>query len=154
MARTIKKMTQQEKKEWDELYEFVRSKVLMYDENQSLSREMVLRLKGLLNNKFIENKNIEDSANYSYRTIINTFKFCLPDIQRGLSSNSFKDEKHKFNYILKIVESNINTVYTRMKNAEKSVKKIESMDMKTATHTGAAYQTKTEKTSKKLNDLW
>ena len=41
-----------------------------------------------------------------------------------------------------------------MKNAEKSVKKTESMDMKTATHTGAAYQTKTEKTSKKLNDLW
>ena len=95
-----------------------------YDENQSLSRTMVLRLKGLLSNKFIANNNIEDTANYSYETVLNTLKFCMPDIQRGLRSNSFTDENHKFNYAIKIVESNLNTVYVRMKNAEKAREEV------------------------------
>lgn len=155
MAKNVRKrMTKQEKQDWDALYDFVKEKVLMYDENQSLSRTMVLRLKGLLSNKFIENNNIEDSANYSYRTVLNTFKFCIVDIQRGLRSNSFSDEMHKFNYVLKIVESNINTVYVRMQQAKKSKDKTEKMDTTVATHTGASYQRKTKDISSKFDDLW
>ena len=53
MAKATKKhMTQQDNIEWDALYQYVRHNVLGYDDNQSLSRSMVLRLKGLLNNKF------------------------------------------------------------------------------------------------------
>ena len=155
MAKTTKKhMSQQDKVEWENLYEYVRHNILGYDENQSLSRSMVLRLKGLLNNKFMANNNIDDTANYSYQTVLNTFKFCMPDIQRGLRSNSFRDENHKFNYVLKIVESNLNTVYLRMKNVEKSKQKSETISMETATHSGAEYQTKTVKTSERLKDLW
>ena len=52
MARTTRKhMSKQEKADWDELYEYVRTEVMGYDQNQSLSSEMVLRLKGLLSNK-------------------------------------------------------------------------------------------------------
>lgn len=155
MAKNVRKrMTKQEKQDWDALYNFVKEKVLMYDENQSLSRTMVLRLKGLLSNKFIENNNIKDSANYSYRTVLNTFKFCIVDIQRGLRGNSFSDEMHKFNYVLKIVESNINTVYIRMQQAEKLKEKTEKMDISVATHTGASYQRKTKDISNKFDDLW
>lgn len=150
----VKRMTKQEKEDWDALYDFVREKILMYDKNQSLSRTMVLRLKGLLSNKFIENSNTEDSANYSYRTILNTFKFCIIDIQRGLHSNSFSDEMHKFNYVLKIVESNINTIYIRMQQAEKSKDKTEKMNTTVVTSTGATYQRKTKDTSSKFDDLW
>ena len=51
MARTTRKhMSKQEKADWDELYEYVRTEVMGYDQNQSLSSEMVLRLKGLLSN--------------------------------------------------------------------------------------------------------
>ena len=85
--------------------------IMGYDENQALSKQMTLRLKGLLTNKFIENNNIQDGANYSYETILNTFKFCSPTIQNSLRTNRFKDEMHKFNYVLKIVEQNINNVY-------------------------------------------
>lgn len=155
MAKNVRKrMTKQEKKDWDELYDFVKKKILMYDENQSLSRTMVLRLKGLRSNKFIENGNIEDGANYSYQTILNAFKFCSLDIQRGLKSNDFSDEMHKFNYVLKIVESNINTVYVRMQQAEKSQNKTKNMDTTVATHTGASYQRKTKDVSHKFDDLW
>lgn len=154
MAKVAKKhMSKQDKEDWESLYEYVRH-ILGYDENQSLSRSMVLRLKGLLNNKFMANNNIDDTANYSYQTVLNTFKFCTLDIQRGLRSNSFRDENHKFNYIIKIVESNLNTVYLRMKNVEKSKQKSETISMETATHSGAEYQTKTVKTSERLKDLW
>ena len=44
MARTTRKhMSKQEKADWDELYEYVRTEVMGYDQNQSLSSEMVLR---------------------------------------------------------------------------------------------------------------
>ena len=155
MAKTTKKhMSKQDKEDWESLYNYVRHNVLGYDENQSLSRNMVLRLKGLSSNKFIENNKIDDTANYPYKTILNTFKFCMSDIQRGLRSNSFRDENHKFNYILKIVESNLNTVYLRMINVEKNKQKIETMSMESVMSSGAEYQTKTVKTSERLNDLW
>lgn len=151
---TRKHMSKQEKADWDELYEYVRTEVMGYDQNQSLSSEMVLRLKGLLSNKFMENNHIQDTASYFYKTVLNTFKYCSLDIQRGLSSNSFRDERHRFNYVLKIVESNLNTVYTRMKNAVKAEEKTQTMDVKTATHTGASYQRKTKETSSNLEELW
>lgn len=155
MTKTTKKhMSKQDKEQWEALYEYVRSNVLGYDENQSLSRNMVLRLKGLVNNKFMANNNIADTSNYSYEAILNTFKFSYADIQRGLRNNNFTDENHKFNYVLKIVESNLNTVYMRMKSLEKNKEKIETMSMEAATHSGAEYQSKTNKTSERLKDLW
>ena len=104
MAR--KKMSKEESQDWEELYMYVKN-LMGYDENQSLSKHMVLRLKGLLTGKFIENKNIKDNSNYSYKTILNTFKFCSFDIKNAFRSKSFKDESHKFNYALVIVEKNI-----------------------------------------------
>lgn len=154
MAKVTKKhMSKEEQKYWNDLYEYVHN-IMGYDENQSLSRAMVLRLKGLSTNQFMANNNTNNTANYSYQVILNTFKFCLPDIQRGLRNNSFKDENHKFNYMLKIVESNLNNVYIRMKNVEKTKAKTETMEMNVVAYSGAEYQVKTEKTTGRLNSLW
>lgn len=129
MAKQIKKhMSVEEFIEWDNLYNYVRFDVMGYDKNQSLSKSMVLRLKGLLNNKFMANNNIKDTANYSYKTVLSTFKYCMPNIKRGLSNNVFNDENHKFAYILKIVESNLNTVYLKMRNAENEKGKSKMVD--------------------------
>lgn len=147
-----KKMTDQDKQDWEALYFYVKN-LMNYDENQSLSKAMVLRLKGLLSNKFMENNNIKSTANYSYQTILNTFKFCCPDIQKALKNNSFKDEQHKFNYILKIVEKNINNVYMRMKNAEKAKEEAKNVTIETYNHVGAEYKPK-EKKKDKFSDLW
>lgn len=154
MAKTTKKrMPKKDQEMWDALYEYVRHNVMGYDEKQSLSRNMVLRLKGLLNNKFMANNNIEDTADYSYEVVLNTFKFCSPDIQRGLRNNNFTDENHKFNYVLCIVESNLNTVYMRMKNAEKIRKEIEDNDVSVIVHSEAEYKPK-KKVENKFADLW
>lgn len=147
-----KKMTEEEKKSWENLYYYVKN-LLGYDENQALSSTMVLRLKGLLTNKFIENNNIESTANYSYETILNTFKFCSPDIQKALRTNIFKDENHRFNYILKIVEKNINTVYMKMKNVQKAKEEAMNSTVDAPTHIGAEFKPKEKKTDK-FSNLW
>lgn len=151
MAR--KKMAKEEKKAWDELYTYVKKNIMGYDENQALSSTMVLRLKGLLTNKFIENNNIISTANYSYETILNTFKFCYPEINKALRTNSFHDEQHKFNYLLKIVEKNINTVYVRMRNAQKAKEEAKNTTIEAPTHTGAEFKPR-EKKKDKFTDLW
>ena len=147
-----KKMTEDEKRSWESLYYYVKN-LLGYDENQALSNTMVLRLKGLLTNKFMENNNIESTANYSYEVILNTFKFCSQDIQRALRTGNFKDEHHKFNYILKIVEKNINTVYMKMKNLQKAKEEAKNTTVEAPIHTSANFKPREKKTDK-FSDLW
>ena len=146
-------MIEEEKVAWDNLYTYVRKNIMGYDDNQALSSAMVLRLKGLLTNKFMENKNIESTANYSYETILNTFKYSSFDIQKALRTNNFKDEKHKFNYILKIVEQNINTVYVKMKNVEKAKEEAKNATIEAPVHEGAEFKPR-EKKKDKFTDLW
>ena len=150
MAR--KKMSEKEKIDWENLYNYVK-KIMGYDKDQALSKNMVLRLKGLTTNKFMENKKIEDTANYSYEVILNTFKYCSPDIQRVFNSMTFVDEMHKFNVVLKIVERNINTVYMKMKKVEKAKEEAKSVMVEMPVHTGAEYKPK-EKKKDKFSDLW
>ncbi len=151
MAR--KKMTEKDKQDWDNLYTYVKKNIMGYDEKQALSSTMVLRLKGLLTNKFIENKNVQSTADYSYETILNAFKYSSFDIQRALRVNNFKDEQHKFNYVLKIVEKNINTVYMKMKNVEKAKEEAKTVTIEAPTHTGAEFKPR-EKKKDKFADLW
>lgn len=148
-----KKLTEEEKIAWDNLYQYVKSNIMRYDQNQALSSTMVLRLKGLLSGKFIENNNTEDKANYSYDVILNTFKFCSPQIQNALRTNNFNSEMHKFLYVVKIVENNINDVYMRMKNVEKSSDKIQEIDTTIADYNGVKYKSKENKDNK-FSDLW
>ena len=112
-------MTEQEKIDWDNLYQYVR-KLLGYDETMALPRFMVLRLKGLKEGKFIANKKNKTTAQYDYKTIYLTFIYCKDKIHKALQTKSFTSEQNKFNYIMAIVENNINDVVIKLRNAKKS----------------------------------
>lgn len=146
-------MTEEEKEGLDKVYVYVKN-LLNYDSNQALSRKMVLRLKGLRTNKFIENNNTQSTSNYSYETILNTFKFCSQDIRNGLRTNMFKDENHRFNYILKIVENNINDVYLREKNIERAKEEAKAKSVEIITHTGAEFKPREKKNRDRYKNLW
>ena len=154
MARENTHLSQQEKQDWDALYQYVKTNVMGYDMNQSLSKQMCLRLKGLLKNKFIENHNISDTANYSYQVVLNTFKFCNLSIQKGFNTNTFQDENHRFNYALKIVERNLNDVYIRMRDAEKSKELAKEHDVSESNNYVNTFKSKKNNDSKKYDDLW
>lgn len=148
-------MSAQEKEDWNLLYDYVRYNVLNYDKNQSLSQAMSLRLKGLLVNKHFENYNIPNTANYSYLVILNTFKYSILEIKKALKTHKFNDENHKFNYILRIVESNINTVYLRMKEAEATKREKDRVDTSRVNeYKNNFVATPTKKRKKNYDDMW
>lgn len=147
-----KKMSEEDKRDWEDLYECVKE-LMNYDENQALSKYMVLRLKGLLTSKFIENKNIKDNSNYSYKVILATFKYCSPSIQNAFRTKSFKDEQHKFNYALVIVEKNINNIYMKLKNTEKAKEEAKNTTIEAPIYQGAEFKPKEQKKDR-FSDLW
>lgn len=149
------KMTFEENQDWEELYEYVKKDILGYEVEQKLPQYITIRLLGLARGKHMANNRTVNNANYSYKTILNTFKFCSADIQKAIRTNNFSNEQHKINYVLKIIEKNINDVYIRMKSIEKAKKESESTVLNTVTYTGAEYQKKTkEVTNKLLDELW
>lgn len=152
----VNKLDKKTLAEWDELYEYVKFKILEYSPEMNLSKFIVLRLKGLAEGRFLSNKKIKPLANYDFKTILLTFKAYKFEIMNGLANNrtKFKDEQHKFNYIMVIIESNINTIVLRLENAKKAKQKAEMVSIDHIFTEGAEYKTKTKETNKNLKDLW
>lgn len=148
-------MTEQEKQEWDELYRYVKKEILQYDETQSIPSNLILRLKGLTTGKYIENKSIPDRAKYSYKIVLYTFQICKASILRGIAGKEFCNEMAKFNYICKIVESNLNDVYLRTQRANQAQTAISHQDTAVLSNRGSSYKgSATKEVNKRLEGLW
>ncbi len=149
-------MTEQEKLDWGELYQYIKKDIFEY-ETQRLPKYMILRLKGLAEGKFIANKHIESMAKYDYKHILYAFKINKLKIKEIVKSSAFKNEQHKFNTIMLIIEKDINDVVNRLNQRKKSEEKIESIDIRNITHQGAKYKNKSNQSNgsknKKLNDV-
>lgn len=118
------------KEEFDELYKYVKFKILEYDENIRLPRYFILRLQGLSKGNFISNKRIKPMASYTYTEILYTFKFCSVNIKRAIANRDrFKDEQHLFNTIMVIVEKEINNVVNRLRNIKKIEEKADTIEI-------------------------
>ena len=147
-----KKMSEEEKEQWDELYSYVKG-LMGYDDKTSLSRTEVLKLKGLTRGQFIANNNQQELAEYSFYEILVTFKICKFDIIRGFRSNSFKSNGHKFNYMIKIVEGNLSTVRERLKNRERQEERIEQIEVNTGEEIAEYKKKSKEVKNKRLKGL-
>ncbi len=122
-------MTKQEQKEWDELYQYIKKDILKYDDKMILPRWFVLRLKGLKDGKFCANKKTKSLGEYSFYIILLTFKINKFNIINSINNNKFKDEKHKINYIMAIIENNINDTCQRLNKLKKAKQKCEDIDV-------------------------
>ena len=100
------------------------------------------------------NNNIKSNSNYSYEIILNTFKFCNPDIQKKIRGVSFASEDHRFNYILRIVDGKLSTVYFRMKNMKKAKEEAEKDDISETYNYVNRFEAKEHKINDRLKDLW
>lgn len=140
-----------EKEQFDKLYDYVKNDILCYYD-KVLPKYMILRLRGLKNGKFIANKNIRALANYSYNDILLTFKIMKNNILSSIKDESkFKDEKHKFNYIMIIIESNINDVVDRIKKSKLSENKISNIDVEISDN---GYVKRDKKINDKFKKMW
>jgi len=142
--------------EWVELYEYVREKIMGYDKTIKLPKYMVLRLQGLIKGQFLRNKKQQVNAEYDYKTILITFKFCRQSILQAFEKNktAFADENHKFNYAMIIIDKEINNVVVRLRNGKKSEEKTIKLELENQIHEGAEYKAKVKKVNKELEELW
>ncbi|HJG97392.1 MAG TPA: hypothetical protein K8V90_09845 [Romboutsia timonensis] len=149
-----RKMTDEELKQWDELYCYVRDEVLKYDEvsGKKFPKEMILRLKGLHEGKFMANNNIKSLGSYGFDIILMTFKFCKLDIIIAMKNVEIKDETHMINLVMKIVERNINTVVDKLKMKKETERKILNVELNEGTKLNYKKKSR-EVTNKRLKDL-
>ena len=108
-----KEIRDKENKEWDDLYQYVKKEILGYEECQNLSPFQIRILKQLRNGEYIVRNKQMVNKGYSYKVILFTFNFKNRDILAAIQGKTFNDEKHKFNYIMVIVNNSINDIYKR-----------------------------------------
>lgn len=153
MARVKK---EPENLEWLELCDYVKKEILRYDDNMKFPKSLALKLQGLKKGQYIANKYIPEGACYDDRTILYAFKFCKNKIVDYLDKNEskIKDENHRINIILKIVEPEINDVYMRLKQNKNQHDKLEYSSMELQSNDGAEYKKKTKDINDKLKMLF
>lgn len=141
---------------WIELCEYVKKDILEYDDNMKFPQYLALKLQGIKRGEHIANNHHKANANYDDDTILYTFKICRNKIVDYLHRNEkrIKDEKHKINLIMKMIEPEINDVYLRLKRVEKSKAKAKSINYANQSSGGAGYTKKTKETSEKMKKLF
>lgn len=148
------RLNEQEKSEWDELYKYVRSNVMGYDETMALPSWIVMRLRGLRHGKPYDNNKTIDYAKYPFSTILYTFKVCMPEIKNVLDNKHFDNEQHKFNYIMKIAEGKLNDVALRLKAAQKAEKQLQEAAPQQEKEYVNRFKAKESKVNHRLDNLW
>ena len=140
---------------WNDLYEYVKKDIMGYSDDLKLPKYMILRLKGLSAGQFMANKKATSLASYDFKTILYTFKAHKQNILGGFIANNtkFTNEQHKFNYSMVVVESNINDMVIRLKNAKRAKEKIINMPLDNQSHEGAEYKAKSKDINKSIKDL-
>lgn len=143
-------------KEWIELCEYVKTEILRYDANMKFPTYLALKLQGLKKGQNVANNNAKKNACYDDYTILCTFKLCKNRILDYIDKNEskIKDERHRINLIMKIVEPEINDVYLRIQHNKNSVKRFENTSYDNQYSSSAQYTPKTQKTNKKLENLF
>lgn len=142
-------------KEWIELCEYVKLEILRYDDNMKFPSYLALKLKGLKTGNHIANNNIPANACYDDYTILCTFKLCKKKILDYIDKNEtkIKDENHRINLIMKIIEPEINDVYLRIQHKKQSEEKFENTSYDNQFEESAIYKPKTSKPIKNLENL-
>lgn len=153
MARTKK---EPKNKDWIELCEYVKREILHYDSNMKIPTHLILKLQGLKKGQHIANNHIEQNACYDDYTLLCTFKLCKSRIVDYLLKNEMriKDENHKINLIIKMVEPEINDVYIRLQQTKKREVKLQNESFENQLNQGADYTKKTQKINNNLKRLF
>lgn len=160
MKRERDKNTQQTRKDedWITLCEYIKKEILNYDDNMRFPKVLALRLRGLQYGQYIANNNIEREAKYDAYTLLCTFKLCRNRIVNYFLTNEakIKDEKHKINIMMKIIESEVNDVYIRMQQAKQMQEQKERISSTIPIDTPVASYTRKTKdvTNEKLKNLF
>lgn len=124
-------MSEEDIEEFNKLYTYIQEEVLCLKKDKEnkkyppLSKNVVLRLKGLHSGKFYENKKVKATEKtYSYQTIKEAFALSLHSIHYAFDHRNFSDIEHKCFYAISIASKKIEEVDYRKREAEKRNKNL------------------------------
>ena len=142
--------------QWIELCEYVKKEILEYDDNMKFPQYLALRLQGVKRGEHIANNTHTANAHYDDYTILCAFKLCKQKIVSYLHNNEqkIKDERHKINLIIKIIEPEINDVYLRLQRVKKSQTKSEKIMCDNQCNQSAKYTKKTKEINDRMKKLF
>lgn len=119
-----KKLSDKEVAERLEMTDYV-VKLLGYDkDNIKAPKQLFMRIEGLRCGEYIPTGH-KTGIEYPYPIIRYTFMAMAGAINTALKTVSFKNESHKINYILVIIEKNINDIYLAVEKNKKAKEKIQ-----------------------------
>lgn len=109
-----------ELKWFDELYLHVKV-ILDYTDEQLLPNYLITRLQDLRNGTVMQKgigRIVKSKEGYRYEVILDTFLSQSDKIEWAFNNKQFKNEKNKINYMMAIIENNINDNYIYFKEKE------------------------------------
>lgn len=121
--------------EWCKVYDYFRYQVLGYKNGMQLPKFCKNKIQGLRVGDFVlkKGKKIElNSDGYPYKIILITMMMTRNDMEYALKTKVFKSENEKIAYLIGIIMNNINDVYLRILEGEKSKERLrKQVDKKT-----------------------
>jgi hypothetical protein len=113
-------------KMFNEIYEYTKE-LLNYDSGQDLPSSLITRLQDLRNGTIIQRgvgRIVKSKDGYPYEVILDAFLSCSESIRWSLKNKTFENESNKINYMMAIINSNINDSYMAYKgrNEAKSIR--------------------------------
>ena len=140
--------------EWLDLCAWVEKEIFGYDDNQKLHTAACMKLRGLRRGQGHINTKYQN-GDYSFQVILNTFKANKIKILNSIKNKKFDSEAGKMSYVCAIVRNNINDVYTRMKDAEKTKEKSDNIDLTSVSGNVAEYKRQTKDIDNDtFEDIW
>jgi hypothetical protein len=107
---------QEEIKWFNEVYEYIKE-LLGYTSCQQLPKSLITRLYDLRNGTVMMRgvgRVVKSKEGYKYDVILNTFLTNSDTIRWSFDNKIFKNEQNKINYMMAIIDSNINNTYIEM----------------------------------------
>lgn len=119
----------EEKKKLNEIWEYVDSHISKLPESDSERYAWYISLSAIRNGGIQKVRGKKsDGTGYPYEVILMSFKSSYDSIHYALRTVHFENERHKRNYILKIVKNNLPRCYRIWMNQIESNIKLESID--------------------------
>lgn len=107
------KLRENERADWEELYEYVRREVMGLPSYMGLTSRMVIRLKGMQSGQKFKNNRNPSHSYYPYKIILYAFKYSIGAI-RNAQKKTFSSDEGRFAYMCAIAESNLNLVFEQV----------------------------------------
>lgn len=154
---TSNKLTEEEKKQRNELNEYIRNEILHYGSDKALPRFLWNRINAMRVGKFMHKGSFTNMHQYySYQDILYVFRYSKNEISKYFSNKTFNNEQHKINGMLLIVEKNLNTVKDALNRREKMLEKVKDEDTSYISDDVkiAEYKTKSTTKNKNFDKFW